>query len=243
MLQTNAIPIPYVLRPTRGLEDLYEAATEELAKGVRNNSSNSEELFTIVQIKCLFLLNCGGGIDLAEFLDLNEDSECTIYVLDSHRPYNVKNIHHPRVRNFEFLLGLLISPFQIALIDDGTLNMEDVPKEEEVRSAEGEDSEEEDDEDEGEGGDQSDELARKAREQAKRQKRLERLLRKTYKTQIEPRYYVPSGTCSAGLIYEIASQVGHPGNELLWAAIVGLTDQWLHGRISYEKVSIPRELN
>jgi cell division control protein 45 len=42
-------------------------------------------------VKHIVLINCGGCIDLLEFLEPEDD--CVIYVCDSHRPYDVFNVY------------------------------------------------------------------------------------------------------------------------------------------------------
>lgn len=54
---------------------------------------------------------------------------------------------------------------------------------------------------------------------------------------LERRYYSASwhGTSSAVLVYSLVQALNRSGNELLWLAVVGLTDQLVHERIQYEK--------
>ena len=42
-----------------------------------------------MQIRSILMLNCGGLFNLEEYIELSED--ITIYVLDSHRPVNLRN--------------------------------------------------------------------------------------------------------------------------------------------------------
>jgi len=37
------------------------------------------------------MINCGGLVDLTEFLSLTDI--LTVYIIDSHRPYNLSNIY------------------------------------------------------------------------------------------------------------------------------------------------------
>lgn len=52
-------------------------------------------------------------------------------------------------------------------------------------------------------------------------------------------HHLPSshGFCAAGLMYALSTQTGHANNSLLWYGIVGLTDQYVHQRIDYERYS------
>ncbi|KAL6070209.1 DNA replication initiation factor cdc45 [Balamuthia mandrillaris] len=76
----------------------------------------------------------------------------------------------------------------------------------------------------------------------RRQRRVQKVLQKGYITRAaaERRYYEQTrvlGTSVSGLVYELASQVSArvTNNEFLWPAIVGLSDQWIHGRIDRAK--------
>lgn len=70
--------IRYQVRPVAGYEDLARAA-RALVHG-------NPDLRTVV------LLNCGGIVDLASFLELDAVPSVAVYVVDSHRPYNLANV-------------------------------------------------------------------------------------------------------------------------------------------------------
>lgn len=42
--------------------------------------------------KYVLLINCGATLDIFDFLELGEDTE--IYILDSHRPLDVRNVYN-----------------------------------------------------------------------------------------------------------------------------------------------------
>jgi len=111
--------IPFLLRPTKGYEDLCAIAREELAKE---------------ETRALFLINCGATVDLARLLGL-EETNVQVFVLDSHRPYNLRNIFHK----------------QIWLIDDGMTDTTNLPRLEDMLNdpyfEEEEEDENEEDED------------------------------------------------------------------------------------------------
>jgi cell division control protein 45 len=71
--------ITYTVKPVRGYEHLRSAAQELVAgnDGVRS----------------LVLINCGGAVDLLKFFNLGAESQITVYVADSHRPYHLNNVH------------------------------------------------------------------------------------------------------------------------------------------------------
>lgn len=67
-----------------------------LNDSIIKNSTNvstcriEEDVFSaLVQLKTLFLLNCGGLINLSEYFTLNDDMK--VYVMDAHRPTNLDN--------------------------------------------------------------------------------------------------------------------------------------------------------
>jgi hypothetical protein len=47
-------------------------------------------LFIVVQIFSVILINCGGIVELADFLTITE--QMSVYVFDSHRPYHLANV-------------------------------------------------------------------------------------------------------------------------------------------------------
>ena len=65
----------YTLVPVTGKRDFYSA--------FKNN---------IEGIKYCLLVNCGGSIDLCDFLDPAD--EVIFFILDNHRPVDVTNIHN-----------------------------------------------------------------------------------------------------------------------------------------------------
>ena len=78
----------YTLVPVTGKKDFYSA--------FKNN---------IEGIKYCLVVNCGGTIDICEFLDPSD--EVVFFVLDNHRPVDVTNIHNEtQVESQECLSGL-----------------------------------------------------------------------------------------------------------------------------------------
>lgn len=77
--------VAYKMKPVSGYESLAVAAAEAI--------EDNEELRSIV------LIGCGGIVDLAEFLDLDEQrDELSVYVIDSHRPYALENVRDTNTR-------------------------------------------------------------------------------------------------------------------------------------------------
>eukprot|EP00002_Diphylleia_rotans_P004337 TRINITY_DN13166_c0_g1_i1.p1 TRINITY_DN13166_c0_g1~~TRINITY_DN13166_c0_g1_i1.p1 ORF type:complete len:738 (+),score=192.94 TRINITY_DN13166_c0_g1_i1:43-2256(+) len=79
--------IPYVVQPVCGYEDLSNAIEQHL-----NEQANTTSIV---------LVNCGNLMDLSEVTESNPN--LTIYVFDSRRPYNMRNVDSE----------------QIVLVDDG----------------------------------------------------------------------------------------------------------------------------
>ncbi|KAJ3113710.1 hypothetical protein HDU96_003039 [Phlyctochytrium bullatum] len=68
--------IPYLVAPVFGLDELTRATVKHVA----NNN----------ELRSIFMLNCGGILDLEEFFDLGE--QAAVYVIDSHRPLHLRNL-------------------------------------------------------------------------------------------------------------------------------------------------------
>lgn len=226
--------VPYVLRPTKGYEDLCEIAVEEMAKE---------------ETRALFLINCGAMVDLGRLLELNE-TNVQVFVLDSHRPYNLRNIYHK----------------QVWLIDDGTTAGSDLPRLEDMlddpafEEESDEDYEDDDEEEQYRRNDYEDdsgmseerERDREYKRKMSNRKRIARQISKQPRTQVEKEYYeqetkdgLSYGASVAGLLLEMSSQVYQNGVDLrfYWPAIIGLTDQWLHGRIDDAKYKFEVEVH
>jgi len=232
--------IPHQIIPISGWSDL--------SKANQNKIENNDELRTVIMI------NCGGLVDLTEFLSLSEI--LTVYIIDSHRPYNLSNIY---------------STNQIVIVDDGDIedDMADIQKAyEELEygsdsssSSEDEDEEEEEEEEEEDiinveddkdenddptnlGDDKSRKRARKESAddyQSRRLKRVKKHQQKQQNRRLISEYYSAGsyyGMSASEMFYILATQLARSDINILWLAIVGLTDQYLNGRIGHEKYLI-----
>jgi cell division control protein 45 len=183
------------------------------------------------EIRSVVTLGCGGIVNLKEMFALSDRVKC--YVVDAHRPYHLSNVHGNE---------------QIVLFDDEQQALSEYPENVEEESSESESSsDEEGEEDEGagleeeqefdaeEGEQESKEEAnasddvevgnkRKLESQSKSDMRAEaRLRRKRYQ-----QYYYSGtfhGSPASSLMYELAQQLNKENNDLLWLAIVGMTEQ------------------
>ena len=196
-----------------------------------------EQIVDASELRSIFLINCGGIIDLMGHLQLaldeDEDGEagrqaaelphpdCKWYVLDSHRPYALENVGDEQ---------------NVSIIHDGEPNedLDDIIEQLHIlyEASDGEDSD--DDEDDWEPPSQrrrvthSEYGSMSPDSQRDRRKFVKKLLR---------RYYSSSwhGTASSVLCYSLVQSLNKASNELLWLAIIGLTDQLVHERVEYEK--------
>lgn len=155
-------------------------------------------------------------VDLARLLEL-DDTNVQVFVLDSHRPYNLRNVYHK----------------QVWLIDDGTTEETDLPPledmlndpafDEDEEDDEEEDEEEEDERDYEEEGAQYEERERlrEYRKRMRSRRRLTKEISRPPRTQVEKEYYereamkgLSYGASVAGLLLEMASVVYQNGIDL-----------------------------
>ena len=196
-----------------------------------------EQIVGASELRSIFLINCGGIIDLMGHLQqalddedgsegVRESSElphpdCRWYVMDSHRPYALENIQH--------------GAENVMVIHDGepSEDMDDILEQLDIL-ADASENEESDDEDDYEPASQRRRVtpgeygSMSPDSQRDRRKYLKKLMK---------RYYQASwhGTASTLLCYSLVQSLNKASNELLWLAIVGLTDQLVHERVEYEK--------
>ncbi|SAM08075.1 hypothetical protein [Absidia glauca] len=200
--------IQHKIVPVSGYQDLKKANVELVAK--------DEQLRTII------LINCGGLVDVSEFLQVN--NLVTLYILDSHRPLHLDNITGDN---------------NICVFDDDDENEKmtkliEVYEELIYHDSSDEDGDEEDDDDDDE---TDDERTQSDRPKQRRKlneggsyinkraqlKEREEMIKDYYSSL----YYANS---SAGQMYILANQLGKTDNELLWLAIIGVTAQYIFER-------------
>eukprot|EP00457_Paulinella_chromatophora_P004477 gb/GEZN01004489.1/.p1 GENE.gb/GEZN01004489.1/~~gb/GEZN01004489.1/.p1 ORF type:complete len:584 (-),score=68.31 gb/GEZN01004489.1/:81-1832(-) len=195
LLQADSIQ--YTVKPVSGYEDIAKA-NEELIK-------SSEQLRSII------MLNCGGIVNLQQFLTLTDDM--CVYVIDSHRPYHLDN-----VRQSNEQIRILQTTEEGEEVD----YPEDLSEQEEGEESDAKTSDEEDE--------NAEKRVRSTASQETRARRRE------HKAMIED-YYRSSyyGRAVAGVLFDLACQLNKDSNELLWFSIVGLTDLYVHQRIIKER--------
>ena len=199
-------------------------STEELKR-------KGEEIPDDEEIRAVVLINCGGTVDVKEVMGLKEN--CRAFVFDSHRPLSLENVSEENK--------------DVLVVRDDKREGEDYFPEL--------DTDDDDDESSSEDDDDEDALRRRReikqerkrlraeqrmasqvekesprtvmmRRQKRRQERAEYLVRGSY-------YGRPAGLCAFDMAHSMQKE-GLEKNLLLWLAIVSLSDQLAHQRVSNE---------
>ncbi|KAL1922012.1 uncharacterized protein VTP21DRAFT_10654 [Calcarisporiella thermophila] len=189
-------------------------------------------------VKTIFMINCGGMMDIAEDFELSPD--INVIIMDSHRPLNLHNIFGSN---------------QILVLDDGEIEtqLQDVREAyESIEFEESEESEMEEDEASEESdaenrevlNDENNEnLVPKKRRKSPEKNSLPRKSRRVSRESREKhraiihRYYNNGtwfGNSASAQAYSISTSISKTTNDQLWLAIVGVTSQYLSGFIDLE---------
>ncbi|EAT40319.1 AAEL007939-PA [Aedes aegypti] len=181
-------------------------------------------------VKFVLFVNCAGCIDILELLQ--PDEAMTFFICDSHRPYDICNVYS------ESQVQILGAPKR----------EEGIPEYEQIyQETDDEDDDEGDDDDEV---DNSDEEERGSREMNRIQRIEQQLLKRRKRREWEEKrnqlmfeytqfnYY---GRSSALTIFELAWRLSKDSIDLLWWAIVGLTEQLLMGKIESATYTLATE--
>lgn len=201
--------ILYSLAVVRGIED-FKASFQE----------NCED------VKYFILINCGGTIDIVEALEPEED--IIFFVLDSHRPIDLCNIYsNEQVR-------LLSSPEE----DAGVPSFDDIFRED----SDNEDDDVGDSTSEVGSDDESEGRAAKRRRLNEEEidKRREKRLWEENRSKLLFEYaqFTYYAKASAILMFELAWSLNKDDKEMLWLAIIALTEQMLLGKLEDSKYNI-----
>ncbi|XP_044764128.1 cell division control protein 45 homolog [Coccinella septempunctata] len=201
--------ILYSLAVVRGIEDFKTAFRE-----------NCED------VKYFVLINCGGTIDIVEVLEPEED--IIFFVLDSHRPIDLCNIYsNEQVR-------LLSAPEEDAEVPgfDSIFREESDEEDDEVGDSTSEVGS--DDEIEGRAA-----KRRRLNEEEIMKRREKRLWEENRsKLLFEYSQFTYYAKASAILMFELAWSLNKDDKEMLWLAIVALTEQMLLGKLEDSKYNI-----
>nr|AAC95057.1 CDC45-related protein [Mus musculus] len=170
------------------------------------------------QFSYFILINCGANVDLLDILQPDEDS--IFFVCDTHRPVNVVNVYNDT---------------QIKLLIKQEDDLE-VPAYDDIFRDEAEDEYLSDSD--GDGSEPSEKRTRLEEEivernRKRRQRREWEARRKDILFDYEQYEYY--GTSSAMVMFDLAWMMSKDLNDMLWWAIVGLTDQWVHDKITQMK--------
>ncbi|XP_060468967.2 cell division control protein 45 homolog isoform X2 [Panthera onca] len=171
------------------------------------------------QFHYFILINCGANVDLLDILQPDEDA--IFFVCDTHRPVNVVNVYN------DTQIKLLIKQ------DDDL----EIPAYDDIFR----------DEEEGEehSGNESDNGSEPS---VKRTRLEEEIVAQTMKRRqrrewearrrdilFDYEQYEYHGTSSAMVMFDLAWMMSKDLNDMLWWAIVGLTDQWVQDKITQMK--------
>ncbi|XP_062037946.1 cell division control protein 45 homolog [Lepus europaeus] len=173
------------------------------------------------QFRYFILINCGANVDLLDILQPDEDS--VFFVCDTHRPVNVVNVYN------DTQIKLLIKQ------DDDL----EVPAYDEIFR-----DEEEDEEHSGNDSEDDDGSEPSGKRTRLEEEIMERTLKRRQRREWEARrrdilfdyeQYEYHGTSAAMVMFDLAWMMSKDLNDMLWWAIVGLTDQWVQDKITQMK--------
>uniref|UniRef100_A0A182IUT9 Uncharacterized protein n=1 Tax=Anopheles atroparvus TaxID=41427 RepID=A0A182IUT9_ANOAO len=171
-------------------------------------------------VRYVLLINCGGCIDIVDVLQPEQD--VVFFICDSHRPYDVCNVY---------------SDGQVRIL--GEMNKhENIPAFEDIFQDSDDESDDGNDDVNRSGSDSDDGAGDGANQRVKRieQRLLRRRERKAWQERrltlmFEYAQYAYYGASSALGIFELAWRLSKDSLDLLWWAIVGVTEQKLLGKV------------
>ncbi|KAI8143065.1 CDC45 family [Fennellomyces sp. T-0311] len=202
--------IQHKLVPVSGQHDL-EKANEELV-------ADDPDLRTIIMI------NCGAPLGVLELFGSRD--EVRIYIIDSHRPFNLDSCLPENKNVFIFDDP---SRKEKATINEYMDAYESVMIEEAQESDESGGSDDDDNERPRQRRRVGDGEGLSHAERRRKRQRRRRLLAEYYESGV---YHANS---TAGIAYALATQLARTNNQLLWLAIIGVTSQYIFERIDTEK--------
>ncbi|XP_008334375.1 cell division control protein 45 homolog [Cynoglossus semilaevis] len=197
--------VQYTLVPVTGWQDLGTAFFEHKE-----------------QFKYFVLINCGANVDLLEMLQPGDDS--VFFICDTHRPVDVINVYN------DTQIKLLIK-------QDDDLS---VPAYDDIFQDDDEDEEGGDSGNESDGGSEPSGKRRRFDEGALERRIDRQRARREWEAQrrdilFEYEQYEYHGTSAAVMFFELAWVLTKDTKDMLWWAIIGLTDQWVHDKITHMK--------
>ncbi|KAL3062718.1 cell division control protein 45 homolog [Trematomus bernacchii] len=173
------------------------------------------------QFKYFVLINCGANVDLLEMLQPDDDS--VFFICDTHRPVDVVNVYN------DSQIKLLIKQDD----DLGVPSYDDIFRDEENEEGADSGNESEDGSEPSGKRRRFDEGAIERRIDRQRAKREWETRRREILFDYEQYEY--HGTSAAVMFFELAWVLTKDTKDMLWWAIIGLTDQWVHDKITHMK--------
>ncbi|XP_041793404.1 cell division control protein 45 homolog [Chelmon rostratus] len=173
------------------------------------------------QFRYFVLINCGANVDLLEMLQPDDDS--IFFICDTHRPVDVVNVYN------DTQIKLLIKQDD----DLGVPSYDDIFRDED--DEEGDDSGNESDEGSEPSG------KRRRFDEGTVERRIERQrARREWEARrreilFDYEQYEFHGTSAAMMFFELAWVLTKDTKDMLWWAVIGLTDQWVHDKITHMK--------
>ncbi|ESN97663.1 hypothetical protein HELRODRAFT_157531 [Helobdella robusta] len=165
------------------------------------------------------LINCGATIDIIDMIQ--PPSHMVFFICDSHRPIDVHNVYN------QVQVKLLMKEKEV----DGIPAFNDIFREDD----EDDDDESGDDDDDDDGDRRTKEPSGKRRrfdEDALERKRELRLwMQNRHKVLFDYSEFTTWGSSSALLMYELSWKLSKETNDLLWLAIIGVTEQFIMNKI------------
>uniref|UniRef100_T1IT13 Cell division control protein 45 homolog n=1 Tax=Strigamia maritima TaxID=126957 RepID=T1IT13_STRMM len=170
-------------------------------------------------VKRVILINCGANINVLDYLDPTDDP--IFYILDSHRPIDLYNVYNE-------------NQVRLILKADDIIEAEKFPNLQDVFLINNDEEE-----DEEYGSDEDSPPKRKRFDEDALEKQREKRIWQEKRDEIMHDYlkYTYYGPSSAVIMFDIAWKLSLDNNELLWWAIIGLTEQYINNKIdSHEYV-------
>jgi len=207
--------VMFTLVPVQGKSDLLH----NFKKHVQANDEEDEDEATGGgrRRRYVVMINCGGTVDVVDFLDPPDD--VVIFIADSHRPTDVCNIYS------DGQVRLLMKQEE----DEDVPVYDDIFKDSDDEDEDGGGSDADDDDEDQENVDGLNKRRRFEEGEAAILKRRERRLWEERRAKLlfdyqQFSYYGPS---TAWLMFELAWKMSQDTNDLLWWGIVGHTEQLL----------------
>lgn len=167
------------------------------------------------QYQHVIMLNCGGNIDVLEFLQPPEDT--MIYIADSHRPIDLVNFYCDQ-------------QVYVLMKHDDSEEMSAIP---EYDALYHEDDESQSDEESSE--EQGAKRPRLDEEELKKRKKKREWEDRRKEILFDYEEFSYYGTSTSLLLYELAWKMSKDNNDLLWWGITGVTDQYQNKKIGRDK--------